>query len=100
LAKDIAQTTPKSIVLLFPICVSALFEEKNLECSPLGFVEKVVLECKSLSERSVDPALRGFCDFLENSQLIELYPFNFLIKTAPRLWRGALQFGFFNKPFR
>jgi hypothetical protein len=48
LAKDIAQTTPKSIVLLFPVCVSALFEEKNLECSPLGFVEKVVLECKSL----------------------------------------------------
>jgi hypothetical protein len=39
LAKDIAQITPKSIVLLFPLCVSALFEEENLECLPLGSVE-------------------------------------------------------------
>jgi hypothetical protein len=35
----------------------------NMISQAEGTVEKVVLECKSLSERSGDPALRGFCGF-------------------------------------
>jgi len=36
-----------------------------MECSPLGHVEKVVLECESLSERSGDPAFAGLSRFFE-----------------------------------
>jgi hypothetical protein len=43
--------------------VKQIRKKLNLGCSPLGTVEKVVLECESLSERSVDPALRGFRGF-------------------------------------
>jgi hypothetical protein len=43
--------------------------ENQLECSPLGHVEKVLLECKSLLERSGNLALRGFCDFLKSKRL-------------------------------
>ena len=47
----------------FSLTCNFLKNKELLFGSPKGTVEKVVLECESLSERSGDPALRGFRDF-------------------------------------
>ena len=60
-----------------------------------GTVEKVVLECGSLLERSGNPALRGFRCFLK-SELIILPAVRFLLKPP----RRALRFEVLQQPLQ
>jgi hypothetical protein len=60
-------------------------------------LKKWFLECESLSERSGDPALRGFRDFSEIE--IFLYRNSLNFGKKPHQQAGALQNGFFSTPF-